>query len=797
MKPAQSLWQDLRIALRVLNRSRGTTLLCIVSIGLGIGLTTGVFSLADARFLRPFAFEKPDEVFWLSSHGDDGNQIGYCWPDYQDILQSSGGFAELAAYERMGGIVGSGDDRQSVLSYPSTPNFFQFLGVRALIGRASLDPIGGEPSVVIGHRLWQRRFGGDPRIAGKRITFDGHSFVVAGVMPPEFTGLVRGVPNDIWIRLEDWFNLLGRAREKGERDAGNFEMIVRLKPGVSPQRAAAQFDAAIRGVGRRKPAPAGEPGTILEAIFAPGWRSTLIDGGGLLLVLGLVLFVACANVAQLRMAQTEARKKELGIRLAMGAGPWRVARHLLVEIMLVSLAGAGLGILLAQFLMQKVSAFVTAASPYVDYGMRLDSRVLTFAILSAVCAVLLSGFTHVRHAWKVNVVEVLKSEQGTTGAHTTWQKKALVVGQIAGSVMLFGVAVLFIQSFRNAAAVRPGFDPSKKILVIYPRRTLRISHLDWCEQACERLSALPGVRGATFARRIPLGGSGGGLTVRVEIAGQAPLGIPVYNVAGNYFSLMGTQILAGRGIDMNDRETSALVVVLSQRLAHMTFPEQNPIGRWVSVEGQMRQIVGIAEDGRLEDIHEEPTPCLYVPFAQMPSGDITLMVQAATDPGALAKPVRAALKQFDPGVLVGATTLRAYMQGALATDQLYVRLSSVLGVFGFLLTAAGLFGVIQYVVNRRTREIGLRMALGAESHEIKRMVLSESLRMAAFGVPIGILLLAPLAWSLRSVVIGVTPLSPLMYLTSAAAAIAIALSAAWLPARRATRIDPMSALRSE
>ncbi len=792
------MWQDLRLAARVLSRSRGTTLLCIISIGLGIGLTTGIFSLEDARLLRPFAFAKPDEVFWLASRGDDGNQIGYCWPDYQNILQSSGGLAELVAYERMGEIVGSGDDRQSVLSYPSTPNFFQFLGVKALIGRASLDPIGGEPSVVIGHRLWQQRFGGDPRIAGKRIIFGGHSFVVAGVMPPEFTGLVRGVSNDTWVRFEDWFNVLGRAWEKEERDAGNFEIIARLKPGVSLQRAAAQFDAAIRGVGRRKPAPAAETGTILEAKFAPGWRSTLIDGGGLLLVLGLVLFVACANVAQLRMAQAEARKKELGIRLAMGAGPWRVARHLLLETTVVSLAGAGVGILLAQFLMQKVSAFVTAATPYLDYGMRLDSRVLTFAIFSAVCAVLFSGFTPMRHAWKVNVVEVLKSEQGTTGAHTTWQKKVLVVGQIAGSVMLFGIAVLFIQSFRNAAAVRPGFDPNKKILVIDPKRTLRISERAWCEQACERLSALPGVRGATFARRIPLGGSGGGVTVRVEIPGQTPIGAPVYNVAGNYFSLMGTQVLAGRGIDANDHETSPLVVVLSQRLAHMTFPEQNPIGRWISVEGKMRQIVGIAEDGRLEDIHEDdPTPCLYLPFAQMPSGDITLMVQAATDPGALAKPVRAALKQFDPGVLVGATTLRAYMQGALATDQLYVRLSSGLGVFGFLLTAAGLFGVIQYAVNRRTREIGLRMALGAHPREIKRMVLAESLRLAAVGVPLGLLLLAPLAWSLRSMVLGVTALAPVMYLASAAAAIAVALCAAWLPARRASHLDPMTALRCE
>ena len=794
---AQSFGQDLRMALRVLNRSRGTAILCIVSIALGIGLTTGIFSLGDAMFLRPFAFDRPDEVFWLSSRGDDGNDIAYCWPDYQDMLRSAGDVAELATYERMGGTLGTGDDRQSVLTYPSTPNFFEFLGLKARVGRASFEPIGGDSAVVIGYRLWQQRFGGDPRIAGKRIILDGHGFVVAGVMPAEFTGMIRGVPNDIWISMEDWFHLPGRADERYQRHAGNFEIIARLKSGVNQQRAAAQFDAAIRGAGKRKPAPPGKTGTVLEANFAPGWKSTLIGGGGLLLVLGLVLFVACANVAQLRLALAEARKKELGIRMALGASSWRVARQLLVETALVSLAGAGAGVLLAQLLMQRVSAFITAVMPILDYGIRLDYRVLTFAVAATLCAVLLSGFAPARQVVSVNVSEVLKSEQGSTGAGRTWHKKALVVGQIAVSVMLFGMAVLFFESFRNATSLRPGFDPNKKMLVVDVESPPRMSGLKWCEQVCERLAALPGVRGATFARRLPLSGSGGGMTVRLEIPGQSPRGVPVYNVAGNYFSVIGTRVLAGRGIDNNDRENSPLVVVLSQILAHQAFQAGNPIGQWISIDGKMRQIVGIAENGPIEDLHEPPAPSVYLPFAQMPWGGITLMIETASDPGALAKAVRQEIKSFDPGVLVGTTTLRAFMQQALALDQLMVTASSGLGVFGFLLTAAGLFGVIQYAVNRRTREIGLRMALGAQSNQIKKMVLSESLRMAALGVPIGLLLLAPLAWSVRAVVIGVTPVAPLMYVSSAAAAVVVALLAAWVPARRATRVDPMAALRAE
>src|SRR5579871_2199623 len=418
MQLAQSLVQDLRVALRVLSKNRGATFLCIVSIALGIGLVTSVFSLGDAMFLRPFAFDRPGEVYWLSSRGDDGNQIGYCWPDYQDMLGASPGLAEIATYERMGGTVGTGDDRQFVLSYPSSPNYFQFLGVKALVGRASLDPIAGEPAVVIGYRLWQHRFGADPHIAGKRIVFDGRNFVVAGVMPAEFAGMLRRVPNDVWISLDDWFHLPGRAHEKEERDAGNYEIIARLQSGVTVPHAAAQFDAAIRGLGKRKPAPRGEAGTVLEASFAPGWRDTLEGGGGLLLVLALVLFVACANVAPLRLAQVETRKRELGIRVAMGATASRVARQMLVETALVATAGSLAGVWLAQFLMRTFSQFITAAEPYLDLGLRLDYRVLVFAVAAAVCAVVFSGFAPVSQAVKVNVIDVVKSDQGTAGRGT-------------------------------------------------------------------------------------------------------------------------------------------------------------------------------------------------------------------------------------------------------------------------------------------------------------------------------------------------------------------------------------------
>ena len=317
-------------------------------------------------------------------------------------------------------------------------------------------------------------------------------------------------------------------------------------------------------------------GTLLEAKFAPGWRDNLITGGGMLLMLGLVLFVACANLAQLRLAQAESRKREIVVRMALGAGARRLTCQLLVETGVVSLAGVGLGMLLARFLMEKASEFLAAGSVYIDYGIRLDYRVLAFTLAAGLPSVLLAGLAPARHAVRLDLAEALKSEQGATGARAGWQKTVLIVGQLAVTVALFGATTLFLVSLRNAMAVRPGFDPEKRLLVLRAGPGRQSQTVMWCEQACERLSGLPGVRGATFARRLPLSGSGGGATVRVEMPGQAPLAVRFNNVGGNYFSLMGTRVVAGRGIDTNDRQGSPPAVVVSQGFGRRMFAEKTP-----------------------------------------------------------------------------------------------------------------------------------------------------------------------------------------------------------------------------
>ena len=537
----------------------------------------------------------------------------------------------------------------------------------------------------------------------------------------------------------------------------------------------------------------------MEAKFAPNWTASLIYGGGLLLALSLVLFVACANVAQMRLAQAESRRKEIGVRLALGAGAWRVTRQLLVETALLTVVGAGVGILLAQSLMQKAAQFLSAGTDEVDFGIRLDYRVLAFTLLAAMLAVFFSGLAPARHAVRLSVSEVLKAEQGVAGTRRGWQKKLLVVWQVAVSVALFGVALMFLASLRNAVAVRPGLDPQKKLFVMTVGQGWRIDPAAWSEQACERLAGVPGVRGATFARRLPLSDSGGGYTVRVEFPGQTPVAVHENDIGGNYFALMGTRVLAGRGIDSNDRAGSALVAVVSHTFARQFFPGKNPVGEWLRIARQMRQIVGVAEDGPSINLHESIQPFVYLSYGQAPSsGDITLMVETAGEPESLARALRAELKRYDPKAAVySSQTLRQQMDQALSQDRVMASAAGGLGIFGVLLTAAGLFGVLQYSVNRRTRELGLRLALGARTVEIQRMVLSESVRIAAWGIPIGLILLACAGWAVRSWLLGVTPLNPLVYVSSAAGVLVLTLLAAWLPALRATRVDPMAALRSE
>ncbi len=795
-----TLVKDVRFGLRILAKNRGATILCILSVALGIGITTALFTIVEATVFRPAPFAHPEQLYKVSSQGDDGHTIGYGWPDCEAMAKAVAGSAELLAYQQRGTLLSRDEGSAPVLTHPVTTNFFSLLGVRAMLGEATVNMApDGRPQAVISRQFWQRCFGGDAGIVGRTVMLDQRAFTVAGVMPSAFRELPRGFLCDVWVGTDAWFDTLAHKSERDQLNGG-FNVIVRLQPGANPRAVAARLDAPIRGPGFHKPAPAGSWGTKLDANFALNWPARIKVGGGLLPVFSLLLLIACANVAQVRLAQTEARKRELGVRIALGSGSWGVARLLLVETALVTGAGAILGLLLANYLIQWLNATISNNyfndfSP--DFGVRLNGHVLGFTLAATAVSLLLAGLAPVRHALRLDVNETLKSSQGTARTKSRW-RNMLIAGQTAASVAFFGLAVLFLQSFHHAAEIWPGFDPGKPMIVFGAAPGLRMETTQWAEQACAQLAGIPGVRGATFARRLPLSGIGGGMVVRVEVPGQAPLAVAPNSVGPNYFSLMGTPLLAGRGIGPGDRADAPLVTVVSQQVARRLFGERNPVGEWVTIEGQPRQIVGVSADAPVNELHEASQPSLYLPHAQLPWGNLTLFVETAGKPESLIRAVRQELKRFDPGaVTFYLKTLRQHMDQVLFMDWMAANVTTAIGILSFLLTAAGLFGVIQYTVTRRTREIGICLALGAGPGRIQRMVLGQSARMMAWGVVIGLVLLGVGAWCVRSFVLGVTPLDGLAYATSAAAALVVSLAAAWLPAQRAARVDPMQALRYE
>ena len=784
---------DLRFGLRTLAKNRGATVLCILSAALGIGITTALFSIVEVSVFRPAPFAHPEQLYAVSFQADDGREAGlYGWPDCVAMAEAVAGSGELLAFETHLTFLSNDGGTESVTTAVVTTNLFSVLGVHAMLGQATVNSApDGRPQAVISRWLWRQRFGGDQEIVGRTVMLNGKPFTVAGVMPSAFGS---NFPGHVLIATDAWFEVLGKRSERDDEN-GSFLIIARLQADANPLAVAARLDPAIRGPGAHKPAPAGSWGTRLQANFATSWTQRLKAGGPWLPVLALLLLAACGNVALMRLAQTEARKRELGVRIALGSSPLGVARLLVAEAALVIAAGAILGLLLANALLRW---FVTTISLEfgTDNGAGLNWRVLAFTLAATAASLFLAGLAPARHALRLDVNQTLKSARETSPARGRWQK-VLIAGQTASSVAFFGLAILFLQSFHNAALTWPGFNPGKP-MIVFSTANRRMEAAPWAEQACAQLAALPGVRGVTYVRRLPLSHTEGGWDTPVEAPGQSPVRAAQNAVGPNYCALMGTRLLAGRGIGPDDRADSPLVTAVSHQLARRLFGDRNPLGEWVKIEGKPRQIVGVYADEPVYGLHEAGQPTFYLPYRQHPGGLLTLVIQTAGKPESLIPAVRQELKRFDPGaVMFDLTTLRQFMRRALFQDRLAARATTAVGLLGFLLTAAGLFGVIQYAVNRRTREIGICLALGAGPARIQRMVLGQSLRIIAWGVGLGLGLVGAGAWCVRSGLLGVTPLNGWAYATSAAVALLVSVTAAWLPAQRAARVDPMAALRHE
>jgi predicted permease len=744
---------------------------------------------------------------WIYHRGLEGQGSSMAYADYLDVRRQSTVFSGTVAESRRGGLLNMRGELTQVLVNVVSENFFSVLGVDAALGRTfNAQQDGGEeaaPGVILSHSLWTRVFGQDPAIVGEEIELTGNFFAVVGVMPPTFRGLRRQLSVDLWVSPAAWTAISGGSRAEFENRAERqFDVLGRLRPDATLAEAEAQLGTIAQRLAETYPE------TNRDRIFyvvpeASERRSSGLNAGLLLMsIVGVVLLIACANVAILVLADTEKRDHETVVRLALGAGRMRLIRQFLAESFIVAAMATGVGLLFAWTIMQVFPALTPPGPITINPDLRLDHRVLSVTLGGGLVTLLLFGLAPALKASRQHLVGGLKRDEIGVGDQrgVLSLRNILVVSQMALCVGLMTGAGLLMRSFLYSQSISPGFDTGQRMLITSVSRTAseQTPRPELWAQLADDIGALPGVRRVTWARRIALAGSGGGASRPVEFPGQQPVSVKYNQVAPDYFEVMGTRILRGRPFTPADREGSAPVAMVNETMAERFWPNVDPLGGNLRIDGVAHEVVAVVENGRINSLHEAPEPHFYLPYAQVPSGDTTMLIATNADPTVVAGSVRQLLRDREDSVRSwGLVTLSEHMRSALYEDRLPAQIGSTLGALGVLLAAVGLFGVISRLVNQRRREFGIRIALGAPRASVLKLVLAQGLRLSLVGIVLGIGLALVVGRLMASSLHGVSPADPLTLMVSCLIVIGVGLLASHLPTRRATRVDPVEVLRNE
>jgi putative ABC transport system permease protein len=803
-----TLFQDLKFGLRMLAKNPGFTVVAVLTLALGIGANTAIFTLVDAMLLRPLPVADPDRLVVVNTKSPQWGEVDLSYPDYEDIRQQAKSFSGVTIYDREGRFLNSLDESALVLVDEVAPDYFTVLGVRPLRGRVFSREVDNKPQsrdgVVISYRLWQGRLGGDPAIIGKEIKLTGNSATVIGVTPPYFQGMAgQFVPTDMWILTADAVD--PKAAKSQKRDARWFECVARLKDGVTLAQASAELD----GFGRRLASAYPDTNRGRTFQFSPDtmsqgkrWVIGLIS----MALPGLVLLIACANLAGLLLARAESRRQELAIRVALGAGRWHITRQLLIEGLLLSALGGTLALILTLWVVRVQRALMPATYSFLGPDLRVDLREVAFTAGIAIFATLMFTLTPAFHAWKVGLGSVLKGKEVVIlrGSRRVTARNLLVLGQMALSVVVMTLSLLFLRSLLYVRNLPVGFDTHKQLAVVnvYGLRGMPPGQL--LPTLAERVAKLPGIKRATYAGRILLSGSGGGASVQVSIPGfelpegQSSIPINLNAVGPNYFPTVGTHILQGRDFTSADGPAAQQVVIVSLNMARRFWPHEEALGKFIKIEKRDTLIVGVAEDAKINHILEPPLPYMYLPYAQTHYEGGAVIVECAGNPDAMIPLLRREIHSYSASVVTGGVdTMKSLLD--LSTLDLLVesRLIGLLSLIGVLLAAMGLYGVVSYIVRSRTREIGVRLALGAGHHQVEGLFVLRGLKLALIGVLVGMFAALVAGHLAAGLIYGVKPYDPICLAASAGAVTLIALLACYLPARRVAKVDPMAALRYE
>ncbi len=824
----ERLGQDLRYALRMLRRSPGFTAVAVLSLALGIGVNTSIFAFIHAILLRPLPVAEPARLVavyhrnvrqgWLSSSS---------YPDYEHYRDHSEVFSGMLAYLRVPMMLRRGELAERVSGELVSADYFSMLGLRAALGRTFAPEegraAGASPVVVLSHDLWQRRLGGDPGVVGRTVTIARHAFTVIGVAPRGFRGLVLdwGKPPELWVPVTMYREAVPALADIDVLHLWgmhSFLILGRLRPGVTFERAqAAMATLAARATPERDRGFKRESGYTAElssaqqARFWPAYRGSVVLFLTMLAaVVGVVLLIACFNLANLLLARAARRQREIAVRLSLGAGRGRLVRQFLTESFLLSLVGGVAGLAVAAWTTGFLASFHDPFKIPLSLDTGLDAPVIGFALLLAVLTGALFGVLPALQAPRVNLTSALKVETAGGGPRRLALRSGLVVAQVALSVVLLVGAGLFVRTLRNATLADPTLDPGNVLLARLDPLTQGYDEArvkSFYPRLLERIQALPGVRSAALVWIVPLGGMRGGtdiVTESRERPGEKQTTQVDYNVISpDYFATVGLPVLRGRAFTDRDREGALPVAIVNEQLARRFWPREDPMGKRFRLTGRGSQeveveVVGVVRDGRFRNFRQPIRPCFYLSLWQHSRGEMSLEVRAAGDPALLIAAVRAEVRALDKDLLLPEIlTLKSHRDLGLSQERLTAALLGGLGLLALALVAIGTYGVISFSVAQRTREIGIRLALGARTSEVLRMVLRQGLAPVLAGLGIGLAAALALGCFIASLLYEVRPADPLTLAVTGSVLIAVALVACLLPARRASKVDPVEALRYE
>jgi predicted permease len=811
---------DIKFAFRQLFKNPGFTVVAVLTLALGIGANTAIFSLLDKLLVRPLPVVQPQRLALLGQPRRDGEEFDFNYPLFLDYQRQNTVFTQLAATSEMDVGLGTGGATERQRAMVVSGNYFDMLGVNAAIGRTFAKNEGVEiddaPVVVLSHGLWQRRFGASPQVIGRTVTVNARPFTVIGVAPREFTGTSRATLPDLYLPITVYGQLTGPL-QGGEHPLRTrfftwLYMIGRLKDGTTLEQARSSMNKLAADI--YAVAPANTSTNLAVIAGTQGFTHDLHDARLpltlLLSISGLVLLIACANLANLQLARATGRSREFAIRLALGAGRARLIRALLIESVLLALVGGGLGLLVASWLMDLLGSFrpVDANLPLTN---GLDVRVLLFAFAASVLTGILFGLAPAWRASRPQLVPELKGGGGTTeGAVGRWHLRgALAVLQVALSFLVLASAGLCARSLKKLQHLDPGFEPSRVVLMSFDlglNNYAQAQAKDFYDRLLDRVRTLPGVEAASLGLITPLSGRSPATSVeRIEGYQPGPQEYPFgdFNiVAADYFRALGVPLLRGRDFSSVDSAKTAPTVIVNEAFVRRYWPGQDALGKQIFQHGPnggiATEVVGVVKSTNNRALTDSPRAALYFPLTQKSDLALTLVVRTGLEPAGTIAVLHELVKSLDANVPVfGVRTLAQQKDNSLALQRMAATLLSGFGFLGLFLAALGIYGVIAYSVSRRIREIGVRLALGARIADVLVLVLQQGLKIAGLGLAIGFAGAFAAARVLRGFLYNVDPADPLTFLSVACVLAAAALIACWLPARRASKVDPIQALRYE